>query len=242
MMETARVPVPAWNGSTTPAAAAWTVADVTAWLGANKLARYAEAFAGCDVDGLTLLQVRDEQDCEELGVTLRVHRRKLLALLASLVRALQPSENDDVAAAPGLSTPSPPSPPVPPSHGALEPEPTLEPASLSPPKRITVKVPIHPGSGLGLELAASHTGDCIVATITSATASAQGLQEGDVLVAVDAVDVATGTGFRLEDIVSLLRSKVKAQRAALSLDFLRGKAGKDSKDSDDSLHLHNSDD
>ena len=43
----------------------WSVTDVSAWLRANNLSRYEGSFSEYDVDGMTLLMVRDEQDCQE---------------------------------------------------------------------------------------------------------------------------------------------------------------------------------
>ena len=205
----------------------WSVTDVSAWLRANNLSRYEGSFSEYDVDGMTLLMVRDEQDCQELGVSLRVHRRKLLSLICAADPARhvgKPGVGKPGAGKPGangLST-QPTAVLTPPPHIKLEKVPSAElvvPPSL---KHITVALSGHPGSGLGLELVASCDGDCIVATVTSPSAAALGIQVGDVLVAIDDVDVSVKTGFRVEDIVSLLRSKMKAQTTTVSLHLIRG--------------------
>ena len=188
--------------------AKWAVSDVAVWLRANNLARYADAFADCDVDGLTLLQICNEQDVSELGVLLRVHQRKIVSLVGEL-------QSHVVAPESAVSNQDKPG------------------------ESIVVELPIYPSTGLGLELAESRTGECVVATITSAKASTQNIKEGDVITSVDTIDVSGGTGYQFEDIVSVLRAKVKSQKSTLALGLFRSRDGGSLLiDDDEAADLH----
>ena len=56
----------------------WTVEDVAKWMESLSLGQYAEAFREATVDGPFLLELREEDLMQVLGVTHKLHVRKIL--------------------------------------------------------------------------------------------------------------------------------------------------------------------
>ena len=56
----------------------WTVDDVAKWIQSLSLGQYAEAFREATVDGPFLLELREEDLVQVLGVQHKLHVRKIL--------------------------------------------------------------------------------------------------------------------------------------------------------------------
>lgn len=56
----------------------WTVDDVSKWMESLSLGQYAEAFREATVDGPFLLELREEDLVQVLGVSHKLHVRKIL--------------------------------------------------------------------------------------------------------------------------------------------------------------------
>ena len=56
----------------------WTVDDVARWLDTLSLGQYAAAFREATVDGPFLLELREEDLIQVLGVTHKLHVRKIM--------------------------------------------------------------------------------------------------------------------------------------------------------------------
>lgn len=66
----------------------WQVSDVLDWLRSLDLSQYVGQFESLGIDGALLLQITDEDLAHDLGVTVRLHRVKLLSHI-ELLRSMQ---------------------------------------------------------------------------------------------------------------------------------------------------------
>jgi pSer/pThr/pTyr-binding forkhead associated (FHA) protein len=62
----------------------WTAADVVEWLGSLELAQYAAKFTDLAIDGLMLLAITEPDLEQDLGVSVRLHRFKILENIRKL--------------------------------------------------------------------------------------------------------------------------------------------------------------
>ena len=62
----------------------WEVSDVCEWLGQLSLNQYSDTFSSMKIDGMLLFAMTDEDLREDLGVSVRLHRFKILESIRKL--------------------------------------------------------------------------------------------------------------------------------------------------------------
>ena len=194
----------------------WTVESVANFFEEHNLARYVENIREYDIDGAALLQFEDEKDLTELGFGIRIHRKKIIAL----VQGFQGINQAD--APPARGSVGPLHPPE-----IVDDRPVSEAGSpdenLASNTRIEEKVVQVKSSGaLGIQLIPSKSGRVVVSSVSSEATDrfSDSVCVGDILLQLNGKRVHPDEGYRFEDTLDLLVKLVQSCSSERPLEMI----------------------